>query len=202
MWNNMKNVKLMIVGCGAIAEKAHLPALRRISQVDISALVDINMQRANELKSKYILSDINLEEEYEFYLEYDWSTPTGVGKKTESDVYAYRIDDQLATIFSHDFGKGTSIFIGPRFGFTSADAEIFRTFIESLLKRLSMSVAKAKDKETGLFYSYFFYEVKDYEINKDCFVNPLSFKRKNLPLFLEASVHMFVQKNYILLYRI
>lgn len=60
----MKKIKLMIVGCGAIAEKAHLPSLRRISQVDVAALVDINLQRAKELKSKYLLNDAEVFDDY------------------------------------------------------------------------------------------------------------------------------------------
>lgn len=53
----MKKVKLLIVGCGAIAEKAHLPALRRIPQVCVSALVDKNLKRAHELKKRFHLMD-------------------------------------------------------------------------------------------------------------------------------------------------
>jgi predicted dehydrogenase len=53
----MNKVELLIIGCGAIAEKAHLPALRRIPQAYVSALVDKNANRAQELKKKFHLKD-------------------------------------------------------------------------------------------------------------------------------------------------
>jgi len=80
-----------------------------------------------------IVEELVLDREYVFYTTSDWSTPTGAVTHRESIVYAYRIDDQVPTIFSHNFGSGTSIFIGPRFGFESSDATIFRTFLQSLI---------------------------------------------------------------------
>ena len=80
-----------------------------------------------------IVSELDLGREYAFYTDSDWSTPTGVLVEPESVVYAYRVDDQLATIFSHNFEEGTSIFVGPRFGFDSSDVTIFRTFLQSLI---------------------------------------------------------------------
>ena len=80
-----------------------------------------------------IVSELDLGREYSFYTDSDWSTPTGVLVEPESVVYAYRVDDQLATIFAHNFGEGISIFVGPRFGFESSDATIFRTFLQSLI---------------------------------------------------------------------
>jgi len=53
----MNKVRLIVTGCGAIAEKAHLPALRRIPQAEISALVDANLGRAQELARKFHLKD-------------------------------------------------------------------------------------------------------------------------------------------------
>jgi hypothetical protein len=80
-----------------------------------------------------IVSELDLGREYAFYIDSDYSTPTGVLVEPESVVYAYRVDDQLATILAHNFGEGTSIFVGPRFGFSSSDATIFRTFLQSLI---------------------------------------------------------------------
>ena len=53
----MDKVKLLILGCGAIAEKAHLPALRRIPQAHVSALVDRNVGRAQELRKDFNFKD-------------------------------------------------------------------------------------------------------------------------------------------------
>ncbi len=80
-----------------------------------------------------ITQELSLDRGYAFYTTADWSTPTGALAKAESIIYAYRANDQLATIFAHDFGEGTSIFVGPRFGFTSPDEGIFRMFIQSLI---------------------------------------------------------------------
>lgn len=96
----MKNVKLMIVGCGAIAEKAHLPALRRISQVDIVALVDTNIQRANELKSKYILKDTKVFDNH--LLAIDKIDPDAVLILTPPSTHLKLIED-FAKVGKHIF---------------------------------------------------------------------------------------------------
>ncbi len=46
-------VRVGIVGCGAVAEKGHLPAFNSISDVEITALVDKNLNRARELGVRY-----------------------------------------------------------------------------------------------------------------------------------------------------
>ena len=38
----MDALKIGIIGCGTVAETCHLPALRRISKVEVQALADIN----------------------------------------------------------------------------------------------------------------------------------------------------------------
>jgi len=80
-----------------------------------------------------IVKELDLDREYAFYTTSDWSTPAGALAEAETVVYAYRVNDQVPTIFSHNFGSGTSIFVGPRFGFESSDAAIFRTFLQSLM---------------------------------------------------------------------
>ncbi|UCE28963.1 MAG: glycosyltransferase family 39 protein [Candidatus Bathyarchaeota archaeon] len=80
-----------------------------------------------------IMQELDLDREYAFYTASDWSTPAGVLAEPESTVYAYREEDQLATILTHDYGEGTSIFVGSRFGFESSDAGIFRTFLMYLI---------------------------------------------------------------------
>jgi len=80
-----------------------------------------------------ILKDLDLNREYEFYKDKDWSTPTGCLVEPESVIYAYRVKDQAATIFSHKFGKGISIFNGPRHGFGSPDAQTFELFLRALI---------------------------------------------------------------------
>lgn len=80
-----------------------------------------------------IMSGLDLDHEYAFYKDSDWSTPIGALVEPESVVYAYRVNDSAPTIFVHEFGQGTSLFVGPRFGFASIDKEVFESFIQSLI---------------------------------------------------------------------
>jgi predicted dehydrogenase len=44
---------IAIIGCGAISEKAHLPAAAKIPSIRVTALVDANRARAEELAARY-----------------------------------------------------------------------------------------------------------------------------------------------------
>jgi len=83
--------------------------------------------------AKEIIKGLDLNQEYAFYTDSDWSTPTACLAQLESIVYAYRVNDQAATIFSYKFGKGNIIFNGPRFGFLSQDAGTFVAFLRALI---------------------------------------------------------------------
>ena len=79
------------------------------------------------------IKELNLEREFTFYTDYDWSTPIGCIIEQKAVVYAYRVNDEAATIFTQEFGKGSSTFIGPRYGFYSLDADIFTAFLRHLI---------------------------------------------------------------------
>jgi len=64
-----------------------------------------------------------------------------------------------------------------------------RKIAVSLLKRLDPCVKKARDKQSGLCYTYFFYKIDKYR-RVDGGIVPVAAKRKNLPLFLESIVHL------------
>jgi len=83
-----------------------------------------------------IMKNIDLDHEYEFFTSSDWSTPTGVTVIPDSVVYAYRIEDQAETIFSHKHGNGTSIFNGARYGYNSEDAETWKMFLQALVQNV------------------------------------------------------------------
>lgn len=83
--------------------------------------------------AKEIMKDLDLNREYAFYRDADWSTPIGCLVEPESVVYAYRVNDQAAVIFSHKFGKGATIFNGPRHGFVSPDLPVFIPFLRALI---------------------------------------------------------------------
>jgi predicted dehydrogenase len=48
--------RLGIIGCGAVTELAHLPACRAIPQIEISVLVDVNLDRARRLAKMFNVS--------------------------------------------------------------------------------------------------------------------------------------------------
>jgi hypothetical protein len=68
-------------------------------------------------------------------------------------------------------------------------------FLGLASEKLSSAIAKAKDKKTGLYFTYFSYEAVSYKPNKMCShkgwqcVGVQKFKGRPLPLFLEAEVH-------------
>jgi len=84
-------------------------------------------------KAREIMKELVVDREYAFYIDFDWSTPTGCLVQPESVVYAYRVNDQAVAVFSYKFGKGISIFNGARCGFESPDADAFQTFIQALI---------------------------------------------------------------------
>ena len=49
----MATLDIVIIGCGAISAKAHLPAALKIPSIRVAALVDANRARAEELASRY-----------------------------------------------------------------------------------------------------------------------------------------------------
>lgn len=51
-------IKLAIVGCGAIAEMAHIPAVQSLKDVEIVALIDLDMTRAEKLAEKFNVSQV------------------------------------------------------------------------------------------------------------------------------------------------
>src|SRR5262249_29836368 len=48
-----KVLRIGIVGCGAVTELAHLPVCAKTSGIKVTALVDPNVQRAQQLATKY-----------------------------------------------------------------------------------------------------------------------------------------------------
>lgn len=54
----MKKLKVGVIGAGAIAQMAHLPFYQNHPNVDLVALVDLNVDRAREIASKYNVKNI------------------------------------------------------------------------------------------------------------------------------------------------
>jgi len=66
---------------------------------------------------------------------------------------------------------------------------------DSFLKKIDLGLRKARNKKTGLYYSYFINEVVGYKMALNCgqssHVKVEKFKQRALPLFLEGMVHAF-----------
>ena len=57
---NMSNVRIAVIGCGAIAEMYHLPALQKHPQTrDGIVLVDPNVERANQMAETFSASSVS-----------------------------------------------------------------------------------------------------------------------------------------------
>jgi len=86
-------------------------------------------------------------------------------------------------------------------GFSSVNKDMsiaeLKVILDAYLKRVESGIRKARDRRTGLYYSYFINEVTKYKVlKKDApahttYVKALGFKPKALPLFLEGIVHAF-----------
>ncbi|MFH1868941.1 MAG: hypothetical protein ABH843_08230 [Candidatus Omnitrophota bacterium] len=84
-------------------------------------------------------------------------------------------------------------------GFSGINKEIgireLEIILDIYLKKVESGISKARDRKTGLYYSYFINEVTKYKVlEKDAhttYVKALRFKQRPLPLFLEGMVHAF-----------
>lgn len=70
--------------------------------------------------------------------------------------------------------------------------ETVKEFLKLVIQRVDRGIECARDSR-GLFPTYFYHEVAEYEElgekSGQRYVNPLRFKRRHLPLFLEGFVH-------------
>lgn len=53
MTENQQNIKIAIIGCGAVTERCHLPAIEKTEGAEVSVLVDINQEQAQKLAENY-----------------------------------------------------------------------------------------------------------------------------------------------------
>lgn len=53
----MKTINIGIIGCGAVAENCHFPALKRVPRLNILALSEVNKARLKEVKKKICLHE-------------------------------------------------------------------------------------------------------------------------------------------------
>jgi hypothetical protein len=68
------------------------------------------------------------------------------------------------------------------------ELEKLEEFLRMLISKLDMGIKRARDKKSGLWFTYFTYEVQKYCL-KDNHVRVLAFTGRPLPLFLEGAVH-------------
>jgi len=60
----LKELRVGIIGCGAVAETCHLPAVKKISNVRVKALADVNKEQAEALAKKFKLGSIPIYTDY------------------------------------------------------------------------------------------------------------------------------------------
>jgi predicted dehydrogenase len=48
-----RTLNIGIVGCGSVTENCHLPALKKLKNVEVFALSDINKDRLNNLANRF-----------------------------------------------------------------------------------------------------------------------------------------------------
>jgi predicted dehydrogenase len=61
----MKRVNIAIIGCGAVAERYHLPALQRVPQLKVRALVDTDNDRLLKIEKKFGLEALTTTDYHE-----------------------------------------------------------------------------------------------------------------------------------------
>ncbi len=114
-------------------------------------------------------------------------------KKLLSDYFSYRGKDRdyLWWDKSNEFKEifRESVFFGVKGEERKVTLKELEGFVLSLSRRLEIGIEKAKDKKSGLYATYLFYEVVKYRKDRKKSIKPLFFKQKRLPLFLESSVH-------------
>ncbi|MDD5195406.1 MAG: hypothetical protein PHQ96_07045 [Candidatus Omnitrophica bacterium] len=92
-----------------------------------------------------------------------------------------------ANLIKEDFRKVTFLFI------EGIEKEVriaaIEKFLEKLEAKLDIAIEKAKDKSTGTWPTYFRYEIAQYKRKRNK-ITPLSFVRKDMPLFLEGFVNL------------
>ncbi|MEW6673307.1 MAG: NAD-dependent epimerase/dehydratase family protein [Thermodesulfobacteriota bacterium] len=54
----MKKLTMAIVGCGAVSERCHIPAMMTLDTVDVKFLVDNDIQRARQLANKFKIASV------------------------------------------------------------------------------------------------------------------------------------------------
>jgi len=54
----MSKLRIAIVGCGAVAERGHLPAAMRLDNVDVAVLIDRDLDRARQLAKKFSVAEV------------------------------------------------------------------------------------------------------------------------------------------------
>lgn len=65
------SLKVGIIGCGGIANGKHLPSLQKISEVNIVAFCDIEIEKAQAAAEQYGTNDAKVYEDYKLLLEND-----------------------------------------------------------------------------------------------------------------------------------
>jgi predicted dehydrogenase len=64
-----KKLRIGIIGCGGIANGKHMPSLAKLTQVEMVAFCDIEVERAEEAASKFGIEGIAIYKDYKELLK-------------------------------------------------------------------------------------------------------------------------------------
>ena len=80
-----------------------------------------------------------------------------------------------------------------RLGFSGTSAAIptknLILFLNTALNKVEDGLNKAFNKNQGVYYSYFFHEIAEYDLVKEHYVKAKKFIQRTVPLFLEGQMH-------------
>lgn len=161
--------------------------LKRACLLLIEAISALNKKGAD---------DFNLAEETYGFLE----GLEGLLKKyakvraKEQDMFWWEKSNSLKEnfrkkVFLHIKGKQKKI-----------ESNRLKNFLNALIDKINSGIEKALDKNTGVYFTYFRYNVEKFS-DKGKVIRPLKFKREALAHFLEGSVHALRTQKESSIYR-
>ena len=111
MKDNKEIYKVAVIGCGWIAEDKHIPGLKANKDVEIVALCDISVEKANRLAKMYELTDVAIYSDYRKMLADEKEMILSVCKNQQeqelmkSCIYAYCYPAQMVLKSFNDRDK-------------------------------------------------------------------------------------------------
>jgi predicted dehydrogenase/uncharacterized protein (DUF362 family) len=129
----LKTINVGVIGCGAVLESCHLPAVHSLSRVRIKALADVNEKRMERIIEKFNLRDAETYNDYRLLLKN--ADIDAVWILTPPGLHAQMIVDAL------DSGK--NIFCEKPIATCTSDIELIKAALERNSGRRSLILLPA-----------------------------------------------------------